>query len=95
MSSPLGRALETCRLAGYGDVVELNPDLMEWDYGDYEGRRTVDIQEERPGWSLWQDGVSGGETIDQVGARARSVIKAVEAAATMSRCSRTVTSCGC
>jgi probable phosphoglycerate mutase len=81
MSSPLGRALETCRLAGYGDVVELNPDLMEWDYGDYEGRRTVDIQEERPGWSLWQDGVSGGETIDQVGARARSVIKAAEAAA--------------
>ena len=81
MSSPLGRALETCRLAGYGDVVELNPDLMEWDYGDYEGRRTVDIQKERPGWSLWRDGVPGGETIDQVGARARSVIEAAESAA--------------
>jgi broad specificity phosphatase PhoE len=81
LSSPLSRALETCRLAGYGNVVELNPDLMEWDYGDYEGRRTVDIQKERPGWSLWRDGVPGGETIDQVGARTRSVIEAAEAAA--------------
>jgi broad specificity phosphatase PhoE len=79
LSSPLSRALET--LAGYGNVVELNPDLMEWDYGDYEGRRTVDIQKERPGWSLWRDGVPGGETIDQVGARTRSVIEAAEAAA--------------
>jgi probable phosphoglycerate mutase len=81
LSSPLSRALETCRLAGYGDVVELNPDLMEWDYGDYEGRRTVDIQKERPGWSLWRDGVPGGETIDQVGARTRSVIEAAASAA--------------
>ena len=71
LSSPLSRALETCRLAGYGEVAELTPDLMEWDYGDYEGRRTVDIQKERPGWSLWRDGVPGGETIDQVAARTR------------------------
>ena len=80
LSSPLSRALETCRLAGYGDVVELDPDLMEWDYGDYEGRRTVDIQKERPGWSLWRDGVPGGETIDQVAARARRVIEIAESA---------------
>ena len=76
LSSPLSRALETCRLAGYGDVAELTPDLMEWDYGEYEGRRTVDIQKERPGWSLWQDGVPGGETNDQVAARTRKVIEA-------------------
>jgi broad specificity phosphatase PhoE len=80
LSSPLGRALETCRLAGYGDVAELNPDLMEWDYGDYEGRRAVDIQKERPGWSLWQDGAPGGETIDQVAARARRIIEAAKSA---------------
>ena len=49
-------------------------DLMEWDYGDYEGRRTVDIQKERPGWLIWSDGVPGGETVDQVGERARRVI---------------------
>jgi broad specificity phosphatase PhoE len=80
LSSPLIRALETCRLAGYGDVAKLDSDLMEWDYGDYEGRRTVDIRKERPGWSLWQDGVPGGETIDQVAARARHVIEAAKSA---------------
>jgi probable phosphoglycerate mutase len=80
LSSPLGRALETCRLAGYGDVAELSQDLMEWDYGDYEGRRTVDIRQERPGWSLWQDGAPGGETIDRVAARTRRVIEAAAAA---------------
>ncbi|MGH6896296.1 MAG: histidine phosphatase family protein [Geminicoccaceae bacterium] len=81
LSSPLARALETCRLAGYGDVATLTSDLMEWDYGDYEGRRTVEIQEERPGWSLWQNGVPGGETVEQVGARARKVIATAESAA--------------
>jgi broad specificity phosphatase PhoE len=80
LSSPLVRALETCRLAGYGDVARLDSDLMEWDYGDYEGRRTVDIRKERPGWSLWQGGVPGGETIDQVAARARNVIEAARSA---------------
>jgi probable phosphoglycerate mutase len=80
LSSPLVRALETCRLAGYGDVAETTPDLMEWDYGDYEGRRTVDIQQERPGWSLWRDGVPGGESIEQVGGRTRKVIETAEAA---------------
>ena len=80
LSSPLARALETCRLAGYGDVAETTPDLMEWDYGDYEGRRTVDIQKERPGWSLWHDGVPGGEMIDEVAARTRKVIETAMAA---------------
>jgi probable phosphoglycerate mutase len=75
LSSPLIRALDTCRLAGYGDQVQLTDDLLEWDYGEYEGRRTVDIQEERPGWLLWNDGVPGGETVEQVGARARRVIE--------------------
>jgi broad specificity phosphatase PhoE len=80
LSSPLARALETCHLAGYGDVAETTPDLMEWDYGDYEGRRTVDIQKERPGWSLWHDGVPGGEMIDEVAARTRKVIETAMAA---------------
>jgi len=75
LSSPLSRALDTCRLAGYGDQVEITDGLLEWDYGDYEGRRTVDIQQERPDWLLWKDGVPGGETAEQVGARARRVIE--------------------
>jgi probable phosphoglycerate mutase len=75
LSSPLVRAVETCRLAGYGDQVQLTDDLREWDYGAYEGRRTVDIQKERPGWLLWKDGVPGGETAQKVGERARRVIE--------------------
>jgi broad specificity phosphatase PhoE len=80
LSSPLSRALDTCRLAGYGDQVQLTDDLLEWDYGAYEGRRTVDIRRERPGWLLWKDGVPGGETAEQVGARARRVIERAAAA---------------
>jgi probable phosphoglycerate mutase len=80
LSSPLVRALDTCRLAGYGDQVQLTDDLLEWDYGAYEGRRTVDIRKERPGWLLWKDGVPGGETAEQVGARARKVIERAAAA---------------
>ena len=91
LSSPLGRALETCRLAGYGDVAELSPDLMEWDYGDYEGRRTVDIRQERPGWSLWQDGVPGGETIDEVAAARTGSSRPRRRPRATSRCSPTGT----
>jgi broad specificity phosphatase PhoE len=80
LSSPLSRALDTCRLAGYGDQVQLAEDLLEWDYGAYEGRRTVDIRKERPGWLLWKDGVPGGETAEQVGARARRVIERADTA---------------
>jgi broad specificity phosphatase PhoE len=74
LTSPLRRAADTASLAGYGDVAQRCDDLMEWDYGRYEGRTTADIRKERPGWSLWNDGVPGGETIDEVAARARRVI---------------------
>jgi broad specificity phosphatase PhoE len=74
LSSPLSRARETCRLAGYGDVAQVDPNLCEWNYGDYEGRTTTEIQKERPGWSLWKDGPLHGETVAQVGARAEAVI---------------------
>jgi probable phosphoglycerate mutase len=71
--SPLQRARETCRLAGYENAL-VDGDLCEWDYGDYEGRTTQQIQAGRPGWSLWTDGVLNGETVAQVGARAEKVI---------------------
>jgi len=74
LTSPLQRARETCRLAGYGDVAQLEPDLMEWSYGAYEGRTSAEIRQEIPGWNIWINGVSGGETVEQVGARARRVI---------------------
>ena len=74
LTSPLARAAETCRLAGLGDVAEPRDELMEWDYGAYEGRETVDIRNERPGWTLWLDGVPEGETIAQVQARIDRVI---------------------
>jgi broad specificity phosphatase PhoE len=74
LASPLQRALETCRLAGLGERVILDPDLREWDYGDYEGRSTKEIQQGTPGWSLWKNGVSNGETLDDVAARAERVI---------------------
>jgi broad specificity phosphatase PhoE len=74
LTSPLARAAETCLLAGLGDVAEPREELMEWDYGAYEGRETVDIREERPGWTLWRDGVPEGETIAQVQARVDLVI---------------------
>ena len=80
LTSPLSRAADTARLAGMGDEAEVDPDLREWDYGEYEGRRTVDIREERPGWDLWRDGVTGGETVDDVRRRADRVIGRARAA---------------
>lgn len=74
LTSPLQRARETCRIAGYGDVALIEPNLCEWDYGAYEGRTTNEIRKERPDWDLWTMGVPGGETIEQVAARARVVI---------------------
>ncbi len=68
-SSPLARALDTCRLAGLGDRVEIRDELLEWDYGEYEGVTTVEIRKQRPGWVLWRDGCPGGETAAEVGAR--------------------------
>jgi broad specificity phosphatase PhoE len=72
--SPLQRARETCALAGLADQAKQCPDLMEWDYGAYEGRTTADIHLERPTWSLWRDGTPGGETAAMVGERADRVI---------------------
>jgi broad specificity phosphatase PhoE len=74
LTSPLQRASETCRLAGYGEVAQPREELREWDYGAYEGRKTVEIREEHPGWTLWRDDVPSGETAAQVGARVDSVI---------------------
>ncbi|HZA33078.1 MAG TPA: histidine phosphatase family protein [Propionibacteriaceae bacterium] len=74
LTSPLARASETCRLAGVGEDAEISDDLMEWDYGEYEGRRTAEIRQEVPGWSIWRDGVPGGESAAEVGARADRVI---------------------
>ncbi|MCY1035165.1 histidine phosphatase family protein [Corallococcus sp. BB11-1] len=73
-SSPLKRALETCVLAGYGGVVQKRDDLMEFDYGDYEGRTGADIRTTRPDWTLWAHGVPNGETLEQVSARADRII---------------------
>lgn len=80
LSSPLARALDTCRLAGFGDEAAADPNLREWDYGDYEGRTTAQIRGDRPDWSLWRDGVLNGETIEQVAARADAVLERVAGA---------------
>jgi broad specificity phosphatase PhoE len=74
LTSPLRRATETCGLAGLGDVAQFRPDLMEWDYGDYEGRTTPEIRAERPGWTLWSDGAPGGERAEEVGVRADRIL---------------------
>ena len=75
LTSPMQRARETCRLAGYGGVARLDPDLREWDYGAYEGRTSAQIQETVPDWTIWTSPVPQGETIQQVAARASRVIE--------------------
>ena len=77
LSSPLDRARETARLAGLGDRCEVREDLLEWDYGDYEGLKTPEIREKRPGWYLWRDGVPNGESADDVALRCDRVIAEV------------------
>jgi broad specificity phosphatase PhoE len=79
LTSPLHRAVRTCKLAGFGAVAEIDPDLVEWDYGEYEGRRTAEIHSERPDWQLFRDGCPGGESPDQIGARADRVVGRVRA----------------
>lgn len=74
LTSPLKRAVRTCELAGYGTQAQVDPNLSEWDYGDYEGKTTDQIRAMRPGWFLFRDGVEGGETIGQVAARALDVV---------------------
>jgi broad specificity phosphatase PhoE len=73
-TSPLQRASRTCELAGFGGVAEVDHDLVEWNYGQYEGLRTVEIQARHAGWQIFRDGCPGGESPDQVGARADRVI---------------------
>ena len=77
LSSPLQRARRTAELAMPDASIEMTDDLMEWDYGDYEGKRTVDIQAERPGWRLFRDGCPGGETLQSVAARADRLIGSI------------------
>ena len=74
LASPLQRARETCRLAGFGDVALIEPDLREWDYGIYEGRTSTEIRKDVPDWTIWTSPVPQGETIQQVAARAGRVI---------------------
>jgi broad specificity phosphatase PhoE len=80
LTSPLERAVETCRLAGVGGGAEVTDDLVEWDYGEYEGLTTEEIRTTHPGWTLWSDGVSAGETAADVGRRADRVVARVRAA---------------
>jgi broad specificity phosphatase PhoE len=79
LSSPLQRARRTAELAGFGKDVAIDGDLTEWDYGEYEGRRTAEIRAERPGWRLLEDGCPGGETLGAVTARAERVINRTRA----------------
>jgi len=75
--SPLARARETAEITGFGDVAEVDPDLVEWDYGDYDGRTAAEIRRERPGWTPWHGGFPGGETLEEVAARADRVVARV------------------
>ena len=79
-ASPLDRARRTCELAGFGGRARFEADLLEWDYGAYEGRTTAAIRAERPGWYLFRDGSPGGESVDAVGARADRVVARLKAA---------------
>ena len=78
-TSPLQRASKTCELAGYGEKAEIDADLVEWDYGSFEGRRGKEIRAERPGWLLYRDGCPGGESPEDVAARADRFIARISA----------------
>src|SRR5580704_10030202 len=78
LCSPRQRAKKTCELAGLGALAQVEPDLAEWDYGDYEGLRTSDIAKEQPGWNIFADGCPNGELPDQVSARADRLIGLLE-----------------
>ena len=79
-TSPLVRAAKTCELAGFGGVAQIDPELVEWDYGDYEGLRTAEIVERQPGWKVFRNGCPGGESPEQVAARADRVLARARAA---------------
>ena len=76
-TSPLQRAKRTCELAGFGSTSELDRDLVEWNYGEYEGLRTADIRAKRPDWEMFRDGFPGGESFDQIAARADRVVERI------------------
>lgn len=76
-TSPLQRAARTCELAGFGAIAEVDPDLVEWNYGKFEGLRTLEIRAEHPDWHLFRDGCPGGESPDQIGLRADRVVSRV------------------
>src|SRR5271168_5409555 len=78
-TSPLQRAARSCELAGFGAVAETDPDLVEWNYGQYEGQRSAEIFAERPDWQLFRDGCPGGESPAQIGQRANRVVQRVRA----------------
>src|SRR6267143_6921475 len=78
-TSPLQRAVRTCELAGFGAVAQRDRDLVEWNYGDYEGLRTSEIRAKRPDWQLFRDGCPGGESPEQIGARADRVVARIRA----------------
>jgi probable phosphoglycerate mutase len=77
LTSPLQRVARTCELAGFGAVAQIESDLLEWNYGKYEGRRTVEIHAERPEWRLFRDGCPGGESPGQVGERADRILRQI------------------
>src|SRR5271157_5349948 len=79
VTSPLERARRTCELAGFGPVANIDPDLVEWDYGAYEGKTPAEIRRERPGWEIFRDGCPGGESLAQVAARADRVVARLRA----------------
>jgi broad specificity phosphatase PhoE len=79
LSSPMRRATDTAALAGFGDRVERNDDLLEFDYGDYEGLTTAEIRAARPGWDLFRDGCPGGETVETAATRARKLLGSLSA----------------
>jgi probable phosphoglycerate mutase len=79
LTSPLHRAMETCKLSGLGEKVEVEPNLVEWNYGEYEGVTSKEIHKTVPGWLVFNDGAPGGETPEQIGARADRVIQRVRA----------------
>lgn len=83
LSSPLGRAKETCELAGFAAKAQLDDSLLEWDYGVYEGRTTLEIRaDEDPQWSVWLSPITGGESLQQVYARAMSIVERLAASET-------------
>jgi broad specificity phosphatase PhoE len=79
LTSPLKRAIRTCELAGFGSAAQIDPDLVEWNYGAYEGRTSAEIHAARPDWQLFRDGAPEGESLEQIGARSDGVFRHVRA----------------